>query len=125
MSDAFPERLIISVGRAIQLPETTSVRMILWPFRDAMETEEVTVVLKQLLKTGTRHVSEHDFGLFRGARSATCLQDILFARARRLDHLVHRAVAFFQEALAKAHGAVVNNALSERRGDSRILRDWE
>jgi len=110
MFDAFPERLIISVGRTIQLPETTSVRMILWLFRDATETKEVTVVLKQLLETGLRHISELDFGFFRGTRGATCLQDILFARARRLDHLVHGAVALFQEALAKANGAVVNDA---------------
>src|SRR5262249_6949603 len=36
--------------------------------------------------------------------------DILFPRARRLDHLVNSAVALFQKALAKAHRAVVNDA---------------
>src|SRR5438874_11916315 len=110
MFDAFPERLIISVRCSVQLPETTSVRVILWPFRDPTETKKVTIVLEQLLKADPRHISELDFGFFRGARGATGLEDILFTRARRLDHLVHGAVALFQEALAKANGAVVNDA---------------
>ena len=61
-------------------------------------------------QTCPRHISKFDFGFFRGTRGATCLKDILFTRARRLDHLVHGAVELFQEALAKAHGAIVNNA---------------
>src|SRR5437588_12685437 len=46
------------------------------------------------------------------ALAQTTLFDECFLQITELliDHLVHRAVALFQEALAKTHGAVVNDA---------------
>lgn len=40
----------------------------------------------------------------------SALGNVLAAAARRLNHLVHRARAFVHEAIAKRHGAVIDNA---------------
>ena len=55
------------------------------------------------------HVGELDLGFLGGERSLAALQDVLFAGAGRLDHLVNGAVAFGEELVREAEGDVIDN----------------
>lgn len=51
------------------------------------------IVIEQLLEARARYIRQLDLHFGRGPRSFTPFQNILFPRARRLDHLIYRAIA--------------------------------
>jgi hypothetical protein len=107
--DAFLEGFVIGVGLAIELAETFGVAMLLGPFLSAAQPQEVAVVFEQFAEAGASHAGELDFGFFGSAGRLAAFKDVLFAGACGLNHLVIGAVGFFQEALAEAHRAVIDN----------------
>jgi hypothetical protein len=68
----------------------------------------VFIVEAQLFQAGPRHVGQLELGFLRRSRRLTALGDILRPAARRLHHLVAGPALAFDEALAEAHGDVVD-----------------
>jgi hypothetical protein len=84
--------------------------MLLGPFRNAAHTQEIAVVLQQLLETGSGNIGKLDLGFLGSAARLAALENILFARAGGLHHLVVGARPFVDKPVAKFHGAIVDNA---------------
>lgn len=74
-----------------------------------MRSQEVLIVDQKFLKAGARYVGELDLRFLRSARSLACLCNVLFARARRLYHLIDRAIAFSKKPRSKVDGSVVDD----------------
>ena len=93
----------------VQLPQTPGVAVFLRPFLDAAQAQEIAVVFEQFLQACAGYVGEFDFGFLGSTGCLTAFEDVLFAGARGLDHLVVCAVTLLQKALAEPHCAVIHN----------------
>lgn len=69
----------------------------------------VAVVFEQFLKACARDVGQLDLHLLGRGGGLAALDDVLFARARGLDHLVGGAVALGKEAVTEAKGDLVDD----------------
>lgn len=110
MFNAFFEGLVITVRQAVEQAQAFCVTVFLAPFREAAPPEEIAVILEQLLKAGAGDAGEFDFGFFGSGGGLAAFEDVLFAGPGGLDHLVDSAIAFVEETLAKADGAVIDNS---------------
>jgi hypothetical protein len=106
----FLKRFVGGVGLTVQVPEPTRVAVVFGPLLNAVRAQEVAVILEQFAEARLGHASQKDFGLLGCPGSVAAFLDVLLSRPRGLHHLVDGAVALLQEAPAKAHGAVVDNA---------------
>src|SRR5438552_484065 len=79
------------------------------PFINAAETQEVAVIFEKFFKARAGHVSEFDFGFLGSARSLAAFENVLFARAGRLDHLVASAVVPVEKTFTKTDGAIIDD----------------
>src|SRR5207249_3037081 len=79
------------------------------PDREVTGAKVVFVVIQQFLQAGAGHVGKLDLGFPGGERRLAALEDVLFAGAGGLDHLVDSAVALGEEFVRKAEGEVVDN----------------
>jgi len=82
------------------------------PLLEMPVTQIILVVEEQLLQTGAGDIDQAQFGLGRGARSATALGKVLTAAAGGLYHLIHRAGTGIKEFLAEPVGRIID----QRRG---------
>jgi len=81
---------------------------VFFPLGPVAHAEKILVVEKKLLKAGAGDVHELDLGFGRGDGGLAALGDVLFSRARGLEHLVASAVALGKELFAEAIGVVVD-----------------
>ena len=72
--------------------------------------EEVAVVFEEFLEAGAGYVGEFEFGFLGSAAGLAAFEDILFAGAGGLHHLVAGAGASVDEAVAETHCAVEDDA---------------
>ena len=73
-------------------------------------TQEIDIILQQLLKARARDVHELDLGLLGGPRRHAAFHKVLLARPRCLDHLITRSAAPIHVVLAEEDRRVVNDA---------------
>ena len=93
----FAELLVLSVGHIrirSQAPDELRLSAVFPPKGELSRSEEIAIIVQQFLKAGTRGIGELDLNLGRGLLRFTSFQNILFSRARRLDHLIDRTIAF-------------------------------
>ena len=69
----------------------------------------VAIVGEQLFEAGTANVGELDLSFLGGKGGFAAFQDVLFAGARGLDHLVHGAVALAEILVRETEGEVVDD----------------
>ena len=79
------------------------------PLLQAMHTKIVLVILQKLMQTGTVHVGELYLHLSGGDAIDVALHYILFARSRRLYHLIDGAITTLQILVGKIIGDVVDD----------------
>ena len=70
------------------------IGVVFGPLLQAAIAEEVAVVFQQLLLAGAGHVGQLEFEFLRRAGNLAAFDDVLFAGAGGLDHLVVGAVFF-------------------------------
>jgi len=90
-------------GAAAAGDEIAAARVVAFPERQGALAEEVLVVEAELLEAGTGDVGESELGPFRRAAGLAALGDVLHPAARGLDHLVVRAAALRNIAVAEPH----------------------
>ena len=79
------------------------------PFGKTPCAQKVTVVGQQFFETGPSHIGQLDLHFLGSAGGHAALDDVLFAGTRRLNHLIHRAVALVEQVGTKLHGGVIDN----------------
>jgi len=71
-------------------------------------TEKILIVQTQFFQTGSSHIGQFQFGLFRGTRGLGTFRNVLHTGPGRLDHLVMRPAAALDITVAKSSRQIVN-----------------
>src|SRR5713101_5455097 len=79
------------------------------PFGQAARAKEIPVVVQKFLLAWARYVGQFEFEFLGGAGNLAAFNDVLFAEARGLYHLVARAVFFVQKARGEINGGVIDD----------------
>ena len=79
------------------------------PFLEASVAHEVAIVLQQFFEAGSSDVGQLDFCFLGGAAGLAAFEDVLFAGAGSLHHLVVGAATLVYETVAEAEGGVINH----------------
>ena len=108
--DALLEGFVIGAWCAVELSEPFAVGVISLPLIQVASPDEIAVVFKEFLQAGPGDIGEFDFGFLRGAGSVAAFQNVLFARAGSLDHLIMGAGVLVHEAVAEPHCAIIDDA---------------
>jgi hypothetical protein len=72
--------------------------------------QEIPVIFQQFFEAGAGDIGELDLGFLGCAAGAAAFEDVLFAGAGGLDHLVGGAAALVHEMGAKAGGGIEDDA---------------
>ena len=90
------------------IPEPLHARMIHAPLLHVSDAQIILIVNQQLFQTRLGHVCQLQLRFGRGHRSLATLRYILFARPRRLNHLVDGPVRLLQIARREIKGYVID-----------------
>ena len=82
--------------------------MFRWPLLQAALTQKILIIQPQFLQARAGHVGEFEFGFFGRAAGLAALSDILCAGTRSLHHLIVRAAALLDVAIAETHGHIID-----------------
>lgn len=107
--DGFAEGFVVGAGSAVEPAQAGGVRVVAGPFLQTTDTQEVAVVGEEFLEAGTCNVSQLVFSFLGCAGGHAAFDDVLLAGTGGLDHLVAGAVVRVEEAIAEAHGGVVDD----------------
>ena len=89
--------------------EALGVGMRWCPLGQAARAEEIAVVVPKFLLACARYVGQFEFEFLGGAGNLAAFNDVLFAGARGLHHLVEGAVFFVQKARGEINGGVIDD----------------
>lgn len=79
---------------------------VLVPLAVFADAEIIAIVVEKFFEAGASDAGEFDLGLFGSAGGLAALEEVLFAGAGGLDHLVYGAVALEEELVGEAEGDV-------------------
>jgi hypothetical protein len=80
--------------------------MVRRPFKEPTCSQKILIIFLQLRQARASYICELDLHFLRCPGGLAAFDDVLFSRARGLDHLVHRAVALTQKARAEKYGGI-------------------
>src|SRR5436190_5798795 len=100
----FAVKLICLRGFAANCADKLSFFGILGPNGEVPSAKKIFVIVQQFFEAGSGNVGELDFGFFGGGAGLAAFEDVLFAGASGLDHLIDGTVAFGQKFVREAEG---------------------
>ena len=108
----FDELAEVLLGKIRLAPEFADVVCffgIFVPLGVAVLAEVVAIIAEQFLQAAPGNIGELDFEFLGSAGYLAALGDVLVATACRLHHLIVGAGAHADEAVAKAHGGIIDD----------------